>query len=198
MSIDLPVIGSVIASGGSAKYVCDPLGYVHTDSNTGDGSPTKLMFTNIPQDYEYLLLRVALHRGSSASQTPKLYFNNDVSSANYKGRCEYQNSYGSYSVSNITSYFYYAFCSNFPSSSQTSANVNAQILIFNYADSNTPTAVKIHGGGMYHRQSSVDQRIHWDFNGEWDNTAAVTEIDLENTDYWGQNTNMNLLGIRSA
>jgi hypothetical protein len=71
-------------------------------------------------------------------------------------------------------------------------------LIFNYADSNTPTAVKIHGGGIYHAQSSVDQRIHWDFNGEWDNNAAVTEIDLENTDYWGQNTNMNLLGIRSA
>jgi len=185
------------AAGGSADFVCDPLGYVHTGGSTGDGSPTKLMFTNIPQDYEYLLLRLALHRGSSASQTPKLYFNNDVSSANYKGRCEYQNSYGSYSVSNPTTYFYYAFGSNFPSSSSTSANVNAQVLIFNYADSARYTEVKIHGGGLWHSQSGVDQRIHFDFNGEWANNAAVTEIDLENTDYWGQNCSMNLLGIRS-
>ncbi len=202
-----PVTVSGLTAGTAYTFTCksnNPLGSSATSSASNSVTPyslayefigaasptgTTVSFTSIPQTYKHLRLHIVGRSTYTAyDQQGYVTFNSDTGS-NYRKR--YTLSNGStplYASSGAAAYSWAL--PDFPGSYIDSNNFGSGVCeIFDYSDTNKITTLSGFGGYSYGGYGQA--------TGYWNNTAAVTRIDIQIANgNWASGSHFALYGIK--
>ena len=162
----------------------------------GSGGASTLTFSNIPQTYKHLQIRminrVVGNSGGNTNSNVLIRFNSDTAS-NYTRHLLYdQGGIGSAGTANNTSIF----ASAAPNSTNTSGIFGAAVVdILDYANTNKFKTTRALGG--YDNNGVAGNRLNLE-SGVWRDTSAITTILIypDNTETWAQHSHFALYGIR--
>ena len=162
----------------------------------GSGGASTLTFSNIPQTYKHLQIRminrVVGNSGGNTNSNVLIRFNSDTAS-NYTRHLLYdQGGIGSAGTANNTSIF----ASAAPNSTNTSGIFGAAVVdILDYANTNKFKTTRALGG--YDNNGVAGNRLNLE-SGVWRDTSAITTILIypDNSETWAQYSHFALYGIR--
>jgi len=161
-----------------------------------EADASSVTFSSIPQTYEHLQLRISSRSSDTGTHSPdaSIRFNGDTGT-NYSWHyAQGDATAAAFSAATGASSVFYGPTSGSYGESEAAAFAGATVDILDYVNANKNTTLLFTSCVI-----NAEQEVLRYGSGLWENTSAVTQIDLLPTPYnWGRGSEFTLYGLNSS